>query len=75
MRIDLDHDRTGALLVTTAKDWVRLPVAARVGIETFDIELRWQDPKLLPALLAPILRLAGSDPTESRKALASRAAR
>ena len=56
MRLRRDAERAGALLVTTAKDWVRLPVAARVGIETFDIELCWHDPALLPALLAPVLR-------------------
>src|SRR3954447_1241545 len=75
MRLRHDEEHAGALLVTTAKDWVRLPVAARVGIETFDIELHWHDPTLLPALLAPVLRLTGSDPAGSRKELASRAGR
>ena len=75
MRLRRDAKHAGAVLVTTAKDWVRLPVAARVGIETFDIELCWQDPTLLPALLAPVLELAGGDPTGSRKELASHAAR
>ena len=53
-----DADRAGALLVTTAKDWVRLPAAARVGIESFEVELRWRDPTALPELLAPVLRSA-----------------
>jgi tetraacyldisaccharide 4'-kinase len=75
MRLRRDAERAGALLVTTAKDWARLPAAARVGIETFDIELRWHDPTVLAALLAPVLRLAGNGTTEPRKELASRAAR
>jgi tetraacyldisaccharide 4'-kinase len=61
-----EAERAGALLVTTAKDWVRLPAASRVGIELFEVELRWRDPAALPELLAPVL-----DP---RKGLASRAA-
>jgi tetraacyldisaccharide 4'-kinase len=75
MRLRRDADRAGALLVTTAKDWARIPAAARVGIESFEVELRWRDPTLLPALLAPVLRPARSDPTESRKELASYCAR
>ena len=70
-----EAERAGALLVTTAKDWVRLPAAARVGIETFEIELRWRDPTALPELLAPVLRPAGDGPVFRRKGLASRAAR
>jgi tetraacyldisaccharide 4'-kinase len=61
-----EAERAGARLVTTAKDWVRLPAAARVGIEIFEVELRWRDPAALSELLAPVLQL--------RKGLASRAA-
>ena len=71
MRLRRDADRAGAHLITTAKDWARIPAAARVGIESFEVELRWRDPTVLPALLAPVLRPARSDPTESRKELAS----
>ncbi|MGD9616393.1 MAG: tetraacyldisaccharide 4'-kinase [Alphaproteobacteria bacterium] len=59
-------ERAGARLVTTAKDWVRLPVEARDGIEMFEVALRWRDPAALAALLAPAL--------QPRKGLASRAA-
>jgi tetraacyldisaccharide 4'-kinase len=70
-----DAERTGARLVTTAKDWVRLPVAVRSGIEVFEVELRWRDPAALPDLLAPVLRRAGANPVYRRKGLESRAAR
>jgi tetraacyldisaccharide 4'-kinase len=69
-----EAERAGALLVTTAKDWVRLPAASRVGIEAFEIELRWSDPAALPELLAPVLQAAGGNPMIHRKGLASRAA-
>jgi tetraacyldisaccharide 4'-kinase len=69
-----DAERAGALLVTTAKDWVRLPAASRVGIEAFEIELRWRDPAALPELLAPVLGAAGGDPMVHRKGLARRTA-
>lgn len=62
-----DAGRAGARLVTTAKDWVRLPPAARDGIEVFEVALRWRDPGAVAALLAPLI--------PSRKGLASRAAR
>ena len=68
-------ERAGARLVTTAKDWVRLPAAARAGIEMFEVELRWRDPAALAELLAPVLRSAGGGPVFRRKGLASRAAR
>jgi tetraacyldisaccharide 4'-kinase len=62
-----DAERGGARLVTTAKDWVRLPPAARDGIAVFEVTLRWRDPAAPAELLAPVLGL--------RKGLASRAAR
>ena len=37
-------ERAGARLVTTEKDWVRLPAADRGGIEAFEVELCWRDP-------------------------------
>ena len=67
--------RAGARLVTTAKDWVRLPAAARVGIDVFEVELRWRDPAAVPELLAPVLQSAAGCPVFRRKGLASRAAR
>jgi len=41
-----------ARLVTTAKDRVRLPAALRTGIETLDIELRWDDPAMIIGMLS-----------------------
>lgn len=40
-----------ATLVTTAKDWVRLPPAERTGIEAFAVQLHWHDPAALDRLL------------------------
>jgi tetraacyldisaccharide 4'-kinase len=42
----------GARLVTTAKDWVRLPAPWRDGIEVLDVEVYWDDPAALVRLLA-----------------------
>ncbi|HEX2151743.1 MAG TPA: tetraacyldisaccharide 4'-kinase, partial [Stellaceae bacterium] len=69
-----EAERAGARLVTTAKDWVRLPAALRVGIELFEVELRWRDPAALPELLAPVLQ-SSRWPMVPRKGLASRATR
>ena len=44
-----------AQLVTTAKDFVRLPPAARADIEVLEVEVRWPDPDALAGLLAPIV--------------------
>ena len=41
-----------ALLVTTRKDWVRLPPAERADIQVLDVELRWHDKAALDSLLA-----------------------
>jgi tetraacyldisaccharide 4'-kinase len=46
----------GATLVTTAKDWLRLPPEERDGIETLAVELLWHDPAALDALLAPFVQ-------------------
>src|SRR5262249_12533459 len=47
----------GATLVTTAKDFVRLPAAARDGVAVLEVELRWRDEAALTPLL---VRLAGA---------------
>ncbi len=44
-----------AQLVTTAKDFVRLPFAARADIEVLEVEIRWPDPDALARLLAPLV--------------------
>jgi tetraacyldisaccharide 4'-kinase len=50
--------RLGARLVTTAKDFVRLPARARDEIEVLEVEIRWPDPEALSRLLTPALRSA-----------------
>ncbi|MGH7055051.1 MAG: tetraacyldisaccharide 4'-kinase [Stellaceae bacterium] len=50
-----DATRLGARLVTTRKDFVRLPAAERAGIAVLDIAIGWPDPAALTRLLAPIL--------------------
>jgi tetraacyldisaccharide 4'-kinase len=44
--------RESAILLTTAKDWVRLPPALRSGIEVLEVEIRWRDPDMVEQLLA-----------------------
>ena len=47
-----------AALVTTEKDWVRLPPRWRETIRVLKVALRWDDPAALGALLAPVLEAA-----------------
>ncbi len=49
----------GAHLVTTRKDWVRLPESERAGIDVLDVALRWREPAVLDALLAPFIERNG----------------
>lgn len=51
----------GALLVTTRKDWVRLPPAERGDIAVLDVALRWRDETALDALLTPLVERIGDD--------------
>ena len=50
-----DADAAKARLVTTRKDWVRLPPAERTDIEVLDIAVRWHDLAARDALMAPVL--------------------
>ena len=50
--------RAGARLVTTAKDWVRLPQAWRERVEVLEIEVAWQDAAALDTLLDRIAERA-----------------
>jgi tetraacyldisaccharide 4'-kinase len=50
------HD---ARLVTTAKDWVRLPPDLRIDIDVLDIEIRWREPAMLEQILGAFLPQAG----------------
>jgi tetraacyldisaccharide 4'-kinase len=51
-------DRERALLVTTAKDFVRLPAGLRAAVAVLEVEVRWPDPAALDRLLAPLVRSA-----------------
>jgi tetraacyldisaccharide 4'-kinase len=54
-------DRERALLVTTAKDFVRLPAGLRAAVAVLEVEVRWPDPAALDRLLAPLVRSARGD--------------
>jgi tetraacyldisaccharide 4'-kinase len=59
-----------AHLVTTAKDFVRVPYAARDEIEMLEVEIRWPDPAALAGLLTPVVLWArgnGRDPARHRR--------
>ncbi len=49
----------GAVPVTTAKDWVRLPSEARPMVETLTVSIEWDDPGAMAALLGPVLDRRG----------------
>ncbi len=51
-RLRAEAGRLGARLVTTRKDWVRLPPALRHGIEVLDVTLVLDDPVAFDRLLA-----------------------
>jgi len=48
-----------ARLVTTAKDWVRLPPDLRTGVEVLEVEVRWHDPAMLRHVLNEVLQRVG----------------
>ena len=52
-------ERAAVRLVTTAKDWIRLPPGLREGIEVLEVEIRWRDAAMLQRLLSDLLRRAG----------------
>lgn len=58
-----------ARLVTTAKDFVRLPPAARAGIEVLEVEVQWPDPAALAGILSPVVLSAGGDANPVRSIL------
>jgi tetraacyldisaccharide 4'-kinase len=51
--------RENARLVTTAKDWVRLPPDLRAGVEVLEVEVRWRDPAMLRHVLNEFLQRSG----------------
>lgn len=54
-RLEAAAGRAGAVLVTTAKDAVRLPPAFRPRVTVLTVTLRWDDPDAPHRLLAPLL--------------------
>jgi tetraacyldisaccharide 4'-kinase len=62
-------ERQNARLITTEKDFVRIPAPACDGIEVLEVEICWPEPAALRALLAPILAIAenGRDPGRDRR--------
>ena len=47
----------GAAIVTTAKDYVRLPAALRPKVQKFCVTLEWQDPAALSQLIVSTLQM------------------
>ena len=54
-RLRHEAERADARLVTTAKDWVRLPVRLRGGIEVLEVRVRWHDATAVTQLVANVL--------------------
>ncbi len=48
-------EAAGAALVTTAKDFTRLPADLKEGVEVLTIALEWEDEAALDALLEPLI--------------------
>jgi len=53
-------EREGARLVTTAKDWVRLPSGLRDCVEVLEVEIRWSDAAMLQRLLRDFVLRTGN---------------
>jgi tetraacyldisaccharide 4'-kinase len=62
-----DAERSGARLITTAKDIVRVAPARRAGIEVLEVEIRWSDPIALDRLLSPVAQSVHDDGRELAK--------
>jgi tetraacyldisaccharide 4'-kinase len=56
MRLVETAQERGAVAVTTEKDQVRLPPAARPMVEALRVDLAWDDPAALDAVLEPVVR-------------------
>lgn len=54
-RLEAAARAAGARLVTTEKDWVRLPAAWRARVEAVAVAVRWENEAALDALLARIV--------------------
>src|SRR5216683_3159137 len=51
----LRDEHADVRLVTTAKDWVRLPPRLRGGIEVLEVEIRWHDEAAVAHLVGNVL--------------------
>jgi tetraacyldisaccharide 4'-kinase len=61
MRLAETAQERGAVPVTTEKDQVRLPPAARPMVEALRVDLAWDDPAAVDAVLEPVVRRALRD--------------
>lgn len=52
-RLRAEAERAGAMLVTTAKDWVRLPLRLRELVRVLRVTVAWDDVAALERLLTP----------------------
>jgi tetraacyldisaccharide 4'-kinase len=57
-RLGAEAERAGARLVTTAKDWVRLPQDWRGRVVALEVEVEWRDAAALDALLDRLVERA-----------------
>src|SRR6516162_9036651 len=64
-----DAQRSGARLITTTKDIVRVPSVHCAGIEVLDVEIRWPDPIALARLFEPVMRSVHGHERELAKPL------
>ncbi len=55
MTLVTEASEKGAMLVTTEKDFVRLPDEARPMVEVLGVRLSWADAEALDCVLAPLL--------------------
>jgi tetraacyldisaccharide 4'-kinase len=53
--------QSGAGLITTRKDIVRLPTELRAGIDVLEVKVRWLDPAAITRLMTPVIFPAGGD--------------
>lgn len=58
-RLLLEAAQSDARLVTTAKDWVRLPPRLRDGIDVLEVNIRWRDAAAMTGLVANVLPKPG----------------
>ena len=55
MALEAAAQAKNAMLVTTEKDWVRLPLHWQAKIRALKVALRWNDTTALERVLAPAL--------------------